>query len=202
MWKLINITGVLLFFCSSQLSAQMLLGVKGGLNYSTFVGRDVNNAGFKPGYHGGLYLKIYTQDKTGFQIEAIVSLRGNKKNTGTIDTINSWKFEMMFVGFPLLLSTNYKNFSLITGLEPSFLLRAESDIDGKKTSLEDFYNPFSIALLLGVLYEINNGLNLGTRVEYGLLNLLDETIVGNKVAHSLNIQVSIGFTFGKRFLKQ
>ena len=173
--------------------AQTLAGCRGGLNLSKYTGRDVESAHFKPDFHAGAYLDYFFEDNFSVRVEAILSNRGNLKKPVN-DSIERIYFHLRFIDFPVLVTNHVKNFEFSGGLTPSFLLKAENEINGDRNDLEMYYNPFGIAFVLGLQYEFAWGVNIGARAEYGLLNLVDENIVGETRANLLNFQFYMGFT--------
>jgi len=193
----------ILFFTTSfsyYLSAQSLPGIKTGLNYSSYVGLDASNYIYKPSYFAGVYWKLSPMKFTNFQLELLISQKGAAIDVSDIDSLSENKTDLLYIDFPLLIIINQKNLSFSTGLEPSFLLKATQYVDVVGEDVELFYKPFSISFLAGANYEFNNGINFGARFEYGLFNLLDEVIVGEVIVHSINFQLSMGYTIGKKSL--
>ena len=181
----------------SENVAQTHFGCRGGLNLSKYVGRDVYDAHFRPDFHAGIFLDYYLDANISLKVEAILSNRGSLKKPGN-DTIDKISFYLRFIDFPILITQHVKRFEISAGLTPSFLLKAENRIGSDRNDLEMFYNPFAMALVIGGQYNLKNGLLVGARLEYGLLSLVDENIVGETNANMINLQFYLGYTFFKK----
>ncbi len=184
-----------LFLCSHDMHAQMNGGSRGGLNFARFVGADATDMLFRIDYHLGGYLQYEMDDGYGIRIEAIFSRRGSAQSMEP-DTMSTRYFHFYFMDFPLLLSYQIKKISISGGLSPGVLLRAELHQNDEESDIEDLYNPFSLSAVAGTSYQLSKSISVGGRAEYGLLSLVDENIVVETRASSLNLQLYLEYTVG------
>ncbi|MFC2100565.1 porin family protein [Bacteroidota bacterium] len=182
-----------LFVFNYSIQAQSFVGGRAGLNLSKYVGKNIVDHDYKYDYHAGAYLIYYVDDQISVRFEINLSNRGSKR-INVNDTIDKILFNLRFIDLPIMATQHIRGLSVSGGFVPSFLLKAENDIKGEKNDIEMYYNPFSIAISIGVQYDFNPGYNIGARVEYGLLDLYDENIVGNIRANQLNFQLYLGYS--------
>ena len=65
--------------------AQTKIGIKGGANFSTYVGSDVENAKMLTGFHAGLFANLPITEMIRIQPEVVYSVQGAKTTFLEID---------------------------------------------------------------------------------------------------------------------
>lgn len=218
--------------------AQMNVGGKAGLNYSTYGTKIDPEPDEKPesatglGFHLGGYLEFMFSDNIGIRPELLFSARktsDTQTTTSTTETFgttivakteNDVKNTLSYLEIPLLL--NYKandNLSFQVGPGLGFLMSSKSTFDGTTTTTtttggqstttttsvsgdsdsKEGLRGMELGAVLGVVYELESGLNFGLRYWRGLNTLNDETEFGPvTVKTNANVlQFSVGYTFLK-----
>ena len=83
--KKITVIVFLIIFCASALSADELLntGMKLGLNYSKFIGKDIQGKGVNsiPGFSLGGFINYKLNDRFSLQPEVLITTKGSLINT-------------------------------------------------------------------------------------------------------------------------
>ena len=86
--------------------------------------------------------------------------------------------------------------SIDAGPQINYLLSAKiSNGSEEWTETKDFYNTFGYGINLGASYEMDNGMNINLRYNYGLANVYKTIDVGNFKGNNGVIQVSLGYKF-------
>jgi hypothetical protein len=232
MKKIIGIVAFLLIssisFAQQSIPRLIQYGVRGGANFSTFIGKDAEvfkgiengnyeaNTTFNYGVHFGIYAEIPVSDYIYFRPELNVSKKGVSNVVKDVSRIGNpdatseltvkYKFNYTYIDVPLLAeialpsSTNWR---FLIGVQPSYLIRAQKVLENEITSVDDYFGlqaqKFNISAVGGINYEFDFGLNTSIRAEYGLLPVF-KPFDGEKIdIKSISIQVSVGYTFSQLF---
>ncbi len=156
---------LLSIFYSSFLSAQISLGVKGGINFSR-----INNLNFgsqndkKRGIYMGLSSNTSLSEKFDIQSDLMYSQKGINLDIGNIN--------IDYISLPILLSYKWnKKFSIQLGPELNYKILVTSTIH-PYLNKDDLYNKFDFATDLGIAYHLTDKVGIEIRYSYGLNDLI------------------------------
>jgi hypothetical protein len=190
---------VFLFLAVSIMSLPVLqaqefnFGVKGGVNFATLTGDDVD-VDMRTSFHLGLVAEFGLGTNLFFGPEILYSSQGADFSE---DGMNG-SFKLDYVQIPLMLKYYAApGFSLEAGPQIGFLVSSEVESDGVSVDVEDYFSSTDFGVNLGVGYKFINGLFLQGRYNLGLSNVWDseEFDSGDEKIKNSVIQLSIGFMF-------
>ncbi|HMK25709.1 MAG TPA: porin family protein [Chitinophagaceae bacterium] len=156
-------------------SAQLKIGVKGGLNFANITNASSIKAGTHTGYMIGGYISPKPKKLLGFRSEIILSRQGYDYKTNT----NSGNVNLDYLLLPELITLNFtKLVQLHVGLQAAFLLNANVDSTGSGSgSLFDYFKRFDYGVAGGIeIYPIL-GLFVGGRIN---VSFNDVSVGGNR----------------------
>ncbi len=186
---------IVAFISLSVLQAQEFnFGAKGGLNFATLVGDDVDDVSTRTSFHLGLVAEIPLANKLLFGPEVLYSSQGAKID----DAGDEGTFKLDYIQVPLMLKYLVgPGFSLEAGPQVGFLTSSEVEMDGVSADMSDFFSTVDFGLNLGLGYRFINGFFLQGRYNLGLSNIWDseEFDLGDSKVKNSVIQASIGFMF-------
>jgi hypothetical protein len=192
--NLISIKSILIvflfffFFVHSSFS-QIRIGAKLGPTFANINGGNAShNNRFRVGGHIGMFGQYKFNDKMGIQAELLFTQKG----TINRDIPNSW-VRINYLDFPILFTYEFtEGLTGQAGLQFSTALGAYEDKKGhvRRYFLHDI-NKTVVSLPLGIVYELENGINFGLRADIGLSQ------IGNDGARNNAILLSVGYTFYK-----
>jgi hypothetical protein len=195
------ILAVMLFmFYSVKVQAQYSVGLKAGMNLSTFSADDANaEYGFTPGYHIGGFAD-YSLEKMSFQLDVLYSHQGSSIESAGEDL----KAVAKYVTIPL--SFRYKitqSINLQAGPQIGFLTCLESDyhpITGEPFQKQDYtkaYKKTDFGINVGAGWESKKGLMIDLRYYLGLTDINDYPGIVSTKNSVLQLSVSYRiFRFG------
>ncbi len=167
-----------LMACSIPIKAQeVIIGIKGGGNFSELDGANLNTSGLIR-YHFGAVVEVNLLPIFALQTEALFSSQGAK-------VTNQKDFNLDYVSVPVFAKFYIipNRFSLDIGSQLSFLVK-----DDIPTSFKT--EPFELAGIGGVGLKMPSNLFLQARYVVGLNDMSPSSALKNKV-----IQISIGYNF-------
>ncbi|MCC9137840.1 porin family protein [Pontibacter silvestris] len=103
-------------------SAQQV-GIKAGLNYTTFKGDDAKNYDYRPGYTVGVTARKEINNHIGIQPELLFTSKGAKTETTNGNTTSKEKTRLNYLDVPVLLSIQTSGLFFEVGPQISFLLK-------------------------------------------------------------------------------
>jgi hypothetical protein len=194
MKKIVLFLGIL--FCvqtnaqSSKREEGIVLGVKGGLNMSNFMG-DVEDQGMRTSIHLGLLAEIIVSDNFSVQPELLYSGQGSTY-TGSAPGFARTKLDYLTV--PVLGKFGLTDkLSFEAGPQLGFLVSAKRKTNTSNDKIEGV-KTLDFGLNAGLEYELSSGVIFQGRYNLGLTNTgLDPD--PNKRASNSVIQFSIGYLF-------
>ena len=180
---------LIVFYAVSSFS-QTYFGIKVGANYTSFRG-DLENINYKPGFHVGGVAEITINDAFSFQPEILYSVQGFQAKEDA-----SLKSNYNYIQVPLMAKYFVKDLvTLDAGPQIGYLISTtqtngyeEIITDQKKNS-----NALDYGFNLGASYEMDSGIFLQLRYNFGIANVLKKDI-GAKAYNSV-VQVSMGYKF-------
>jgi|GEM_PF-5916735 len=173
--------------CYSQESIR--IGVKGGLNIANIKGYSTSpDNSAQPGFHAGFYGNILLKNKIGIAIEALYSQKGTitKTNPESFVRVNYFEIPVLFT------------YELYEGLTAQIGLTTGIPIVAYVRGVKDFLNTTSkptFSIPIGMVYEFDNGINLGWRADFGASNISTPSGDGGK---NYVFMLSVGYSFYKK----
>lgn len=185
-------------------------GVKGGMNFSTLRGSDIEDAEGKIGFHIGAFGKYQISEKFYLQAEVLYSqsgAKGSEKENG-VNYENSFNFS--YINVPIMAKYYFtEGFSAEAGPYFGFLvsskMKEEANVDGVKvkaeTDIKKYTEGLDFGLGFGIAYDLKNGLNFGVRYNLGLSDVLKlgestgSGIMKKYDAKNSFTQISVGYKF-------
>lgn len=170
MKKLLLVQTILLTaFVTAQ--AQVVAGVKGGININTVRYRESNPNTASVGFHAGAVFLIPIGDGLVLQPELLFSRKGYRSPlVGANGQVTS---RMNYINLPLLLTVPVgTKFHLSAGPEFGYLVKATSKYGSNKDDITDRYQHFDWGLDAGGGYWITNHLAIDVRYNYGFRGLI------------------------------
>lgn len=179
--KKIIVTSVLLLISSYTVQAQNLkYGLKAGVNLANLRGDnskvDGASAIVTPQFGGFVYWKL--SEKMSFKPELLYSKQGARLK----GEIRENKLSASYLNIPLMFQRHIsKRVALEFGPQLGILLKfkykiyreIEGEIVGVESQHTDGRNSIDFGLNLGGVYQLENGLNLYLRYNFGLISLAE-----------------------------
>jgi hypothetical protein len=183
------------------------VGIKGAFDLSyLYNGADVSATHVKPGFDGGIFVKVPVTKGFSIQPELLYSLQGNKNTYN--DFINGgsgeYRFNLGYLKLPLLAVVNLApNFNIHVGGYAAYLINASvKNVNGNGTivgttdiSTGDF-NRWDFGLVGGAAFDIGN-VTIGARYYYGLSDIgKSGNLAGDLTRNQKNAVASFYIGFG------
>jgi hypothetical protein len=162
---------VILSLCVVTISllATAQLGVKAGMNISTWNGDDAEGAKSLTGFYVGAQYMVSINEKFSVVPEAVYSMEGAKDDATDI------KIKTDFINVAAMFRYNSSGFYVGTGPQLGFLMSAKAD-DGTTTAdVKDAFKSTNFSWAFGLGYEMKNGLGIGARYNLGLSSIADDS---------------------------
>jgi opacity protein-like surface antigen len=173
---------------------QTRFGVKGGLNLSTVVGGDVNDAKTLVGFHVGGFAEIGIVEKFYIQPELLFSAQGTKIDGGPFE---DGDIKLNYLNIPVLAKYYIvdNKFSVEAGPQLGVLLSAKAE----DTDIKDFTRSVDFGFNIGAGYNFTDNLSVGLRYTIGLSPLSDDDIDSDEEyydsAKNSNLALSLAYKF-------
>jgi opacity protein-like surface antigen len=172
------------FFFAVSVTAQaqeMGFGIKGGLNFASLSGDDVDDLDSRTGFHLGLLAEFGLTESFSIQPEVLYSAQGAKE--GDI----KWKLDYLTIP---VMAKYYatEGFSIEAGPYIGFNTTSEWDFDGETMDLKDDTESTDFGLGLGLGYELPMGVLFQARYSMGLSDIASDGDIKNSV-----FQLSVGY---------
>jgi len=203
-------------------SGKVEFGLDGGLNYSSLPG--VEGASVTRGFNLGFYFDIKTKSKYLFHTGVIVKSPLGADGIAPYD-LNDPNLNNAFAGGEVVRKLRYFNvpFMLKRLFENNFYLEGGVMLGLMSKSFDEFnqsvnksddltyklynrdnYHPLDAGLIAGIGYRLmgGNGMNLGLRYYYGLVDITIDDTGDNVYNRSLYITVGIPIGAGKAKAKE
>lgn len=173
---------------------QTRFGIKGGLNLSTVVGGDVENAKTLVGFHVGGFAEIHVVEKFYIQPELLFSAQGAKAKGGFGNDAN---VKLNYLNIPVLAKYYIvdKKFSVEAGPQLGVLLSAKVEDE----DIKDITRSVDLGFNIGAGYSFTDNLSIGLRYTIGLSPLSDKDIDDSddyfNSAKNSNLALSLAYKF-------
>jgi hypothetical protein len=159
--------------CSFTLQAQVNVnfGLKGGANFSTFIGSEALTEETLIAPHLGALAQITIgEDNEGFlsyalQPEIVYSMQGAK--------IDNQKTVLSYVNIPIMIQRYVASsgFYIESGPQVGFLVSAKAKADGISADIKSELKPVDFALNVGLGYKFGSGFGINARYNIGLTSI-------------------------------
>jgi len=152
---------------SSKREEGIKIGIKAGINMSTFNGDIAEDSSMRNGLHFGLVSEIILSDQFSFQPELLFSAQGYKNDTAGASS----KERFNYINVPLMVKYYaYDKLSVEFGPQVGFLINADSRSNAGNTDIDD-QNIVDFGMNLGLGYELKNGIFFQGRYNLGITNV-------------------------------
>jgi hypothetical protein len=168
----------------------IVFGVKGGMNFSNFVGT-VEDQGIRSSIHLGLLAEIMVSDNFSIQPELLYSKQG-ATYTGQIPGFNRTKLDYIL----LPVEAKFKlidKLSLEVGPQLGILMSSRLKTNTSNDKI-DGLKSIDFGINAGLQYQINNAAFVQGRYVLGLSDTRLSDNSNNRISNSV-IQLSIGYLF-------
>ena len=181
MKHLFTIFALAIVFSSAQ--SQIKLGLKGGLNVSTF------SADFdtrpRIGFHLGAFGDYGFSDHASLQVELLYSMQGAKSDYEDFSTgLTGEETDILnYFNIPVLIRYHANSgFTAGAGLQLGFLVKAEAEIEiddnftgltPEPIDLKEITKDTDVGIVLDLGYEIASGISMHGRAVIGLTDISD-----------------------------
>lgn len=180
---------------SSSLSPRF--GIKGGVNFATLNGNDVDSPDSRTSFHAGVFGEFPLTSMVSIQAEALYSGQGAQADFSGSDGDKA-ELQLDYINVPVLAKFYIlEGLSIEAGPQFSFLVNDEfdfnpnsndGDIDLNDSRFEA--NKFDFGVAGGVTFETAMGIFATARYTQGLTEIYDDADIKNSV-----FQLGVGFKF-------
>lgn len=198
MKKLLIIIAVVLFgFTNVNAQDEVQFGVKGGINFSTITGDDVDSFESRTCFHFGLVMELPISDTFSFQPELLYSCQGSDWSEDFDGESFEGSYNVDYLNVPLMAKFYVgEGFSLEAGPQVGLLLSAKAEGDFSDDDLKDYLKGIDFGVNFGVGYKLDGGLNFGARYNLGLSDANDDPdYLGDTSYKNSVIQAYVGYFF-------
>jgi hypothetical protein len=183
---------------SNKDSMAVSFGVKGGVNFATLDGGDIDSPDSRTSFHVGAFAEIPVADIFSVQVEALYSGQGAEYDFRGSDGDKA-ELQLDYINVPVLAKLYLvKGLSIEVGPQFSFLVNDEFDYnpnsDGGDIDLEDSAAPdfktFQVGAAGGLTFQTESGLFATARYVRDLTDIAKNANIQNSV-----FQLGVGFKF-------
>lgn len=168
-------------------------GVKGGVNFSSMTGEDIDNPDSRTSFHVGALVEIPVSDMFSVQAEAMYSGKGFDFEYEGTDGDNA-ELQLDYIDVPVLAKVYVtKGLSIEAGPQISFLINEELDSNPNSDSGDidlDSAESVDFGLAGGLSFQTDMGIFATGRYSYGLSEIYKDVDV-----HNTNFQIGVGYKF-------
>lgn len=183
---------------------ESLTGTSNGISGSEFFG-----VSYQRYLNGGFSLKSNLLYASRNQVNTLKTFDKKSYDFGSKTEQTSVSSQrLMYLELPVMVNYGFRNHNIMAGGSFSYLmggLSKESTTytslteepryeDKKKWGYAEGFKPYDIALIAGYEYNFNSKLNLGLRLNYGLLDITDDQYFGTK-SFDNNVQFRVYVTY-------
>lgn len=177
---------LILMVASLQASAQVVWGLKGGINVSTLGNSEQYKA--RLGYHAGTFYSQHIEEQYGWQIGLQYSLQGARDAQN-----NDGRLNYHYLSLPLVMKFYFAgNTFAELGPQVGYLLSANYSETGYKEERTELVKRWDLLGLIGLGHETDSGASMGLRFGWGFLNTSGGSVGNTVVFRNLLFQVYVG----------
>ena len=176
---------------------EISIGVKGGVNFATVMGDDINSPDSRTSFHVGLLTEFPMTNMFSIQAEALYSGQGFKGNFNGTDG-DKVEYQLDYISIPVLAKLYItKGLSVEVGPQFSFKINEEfdfnpnsnnGDINLEGTAYEA--KDLEVAVGAGLTFQTEMGFFATGRYNYGLTEIIEKSDLKNSV-----FQLGVGYKF-------
>jgi hypothetical protein len=177
-----------LIITSVQVNAQVVLGLKGGLNVATLG----TSSSYQPrlSYHIGGYYSQHIEEQYGLQIELQYSLQGARVANG----VSGSRLSYHYISLPLLVKFYFSgSIYAEVGPQVAYLISAKYLETGFKEDKTSSVKRWDFLGMVGFGHETDSGGNMGLRLGIGFTNPSGASVGNEFVPRNLVLQGYIAF---------
>lgn len=183
---------------------ESLTGTSNGISGSEFFG-----VSYERYLNGGFSLKSNLLYASRNQVNTMKTFDVKSYDFGSRTEQTSVSAQrLMYIELPVMVNYGFRNHNIMAGGSFSYLvggLQNETTTytsltedtryeDSKKWGYAEGFKPYDIALVAGYEYNFNSRLNMGLRLNYGLLDITDDQYFGTK-SFDNNVQFRVYLTY-------
>ncbi|WP_294822413.1 porin family protein [uncultured Flavobacterium sp.] len=174
-------------------SMAISFGVKGGVNFATVTGNDVDSPDSRTSFHVGVVAEFPLADIFSIQAEALYSGQGFDFDFEGPDGDKA-EFQLDYINVPVLAKVYVvKGLSIEAGPQFSFLVNEEADLNPNSDDGDFDLNEaetFEFGVAAGLTFQTEMGLFATGRYNVGLTEIYKDVDAKNSV-----FQLGIGYKF-------
>jgi hypothetical protein len=174
------LSGVLAISSMLAVQAQNVkFGVKGGLNLSKLTSTD--GAKVLAGFNAGALANFKLDESWAIQPEVQYSTQGTKAQKdilGLLTTEGTMKLD--YINVPVLAQYHIESFYLEAGPQVGFMTAAKAKSGNVTVDVKDSVKTVDFGLNFGFGYQLDMGLGIGARYNFGLTNVYDSDKIDRK----------------------
>ena len=159
-----NTVFAILIFASTQIEAQVVLGLKGGLNVTTLG----TSSTYQPrlAYHIGGYYSQHIEEQYGVLIGLQYSLQGARVMNGA-----NGRLSYHYLSLPILMKLYFaESLYAEVGPQVAYLMNAKYIETGFKEDKTNSLKRWDFLGMVGFGHETDSGGNMGSRLGIGFIN--------------------------------
>jgi hypothetical protein len=168
-------------------------GVKGGVNFATVTGEDIDSPDARTSFHVGGLVEIPVSDMFSVQAEALYSGKGFDFDYEGSDGDKA-ELQLDYIDVPVLAKIYItKGFSIEAGPQLSFLVNEELDVNPNSNSGDltlDEAESIDFGLAGGLSFQTDMGIFATGRYTYGLSEVYKDADI-----HNSTFQIGVGYKF-------
>lgn len=176
---------------------EISIGVKGGVNFATVMGDDINSPDSRTSFHVGLLTEFPMTDMFSIQAEALYSGQGFKGNFNGTDG-DKVEYQLDYISIPVLAKLYVtKGLSVEVGPQFSFKINEEFDFNPNSNNgdIDLEGSPYEakdleVAVGAGLTFQTEMGFFATGRYNYGLTEIIEKSDLKNSV-----FQLGVGYKF-------
>jgi len=182
---------------SNKDSMAVSFGVKGGVNFATLDGGDIDSPDSRTSFHVGVFAEIPVADIFSVQVEALYSGQGAEYDFRGSDGDKA-ELQLDYINVPVLAKFYIvKGLSIEVGPQFSFLVNDEFDLnpnsDNGDIDLDDRgpdFKTFQVGAAGGLTFQTESGLFATARYVRDLTDIAKDANIQNSV-----FQLGVGYKF-------
>jgi hypothetical protein len=192
---------------SNANSMDMSFGVKGGVNFATINGDNIESPDSRTSFHAGVFAEFPIAEIFSIQVEALYSGQGAEYDqqfsitnpiTGEVTNVEqNVELQLDYINVPVLAKFYItEGFSLEAGPQFSFLVNDEWDTNptadegDSPSQFRQNANTFEFGVSGGLTFQTNVGLFATARYNQGISDIADDVKINNSV-----FQLGLGYKF-------
>ncbi|MEH6762883.1 MAG: porin family protein [Aequorivita antarctica] len=200
MKKLMLFIAVLILSISAAQAQDIRLGIKGGVNFATFSGDEIENMESITGFHIGILVEVLLTERFAIQPEIFYSIQGSKYEDSSLGHFVKSEIKLNYIQVPIMTKFYIiEGFAVEVGPQLAILTSSKAKYDviindtafSYDKDLSDI-SSIEVSLLAGLSYRLPINVFFGARYNYGLTNL--DVNPYQNIKNNV-IQLSVGYSF-------